>query len=293
MKIIIDDQYQNDEDNKYTMDEDGNINLFINVGNEYGEDETINFNNNIESNEIIGEVESNFEEVNKGKEVEEPVIVESVVNNENTINNENPWEEEKYGRNYRNIYEEIENNLQAKYSSNGQVEYKNDEQVEYSDREEVQYTDKPQYNNDKIEYDLNNKVEFNLNNHLEYDLNKEVKNNDSNKKKEIREVEKKGVIEVYSKLGSREGVELRGARINLYLLNGVSPKLYDSKFSDSIGKVTFNNLPNGCYRIIAIVDRRYFEKPIYYNWNEVIIDSNNKESSIVVVNKIKQGYYRR
>lgn len=293
MKIIIDDQYQNDENNKYTMDEDGNINLFINIGDESGEDETINFNNNIESNEIIGRVESNFQDLNEEKEVERPFIVESVVNNENTINNENPLEEEKYERNYRNIYAEIENNLQAKYGNNGPVEYKNNEQVEYSNSKDVEYNDEVQYNNDKTEYDLNNKGEFNLNNHLEYDLNKEVKGEYTNNKKEIREVEKKGVIEVYSKLSSRDGIELRGARINLYLLNGVSPKLYDSKFSDAIGKVTFNNLPNGCYRVIAIVDRRYFEKPIYYNWNEVTIDSTNKENSIVVVNKIKQGYYRR
>lgn len=298
MKIIIDDQYQNDENNKYTMDEDGNINLFINIDDESGKEETINFNNNIESREVIGSYENNSEELKEDKDVEESFIVESLVNNEYTINDENPFEEEKYERNYRNIYEEIENNLQAKYSNNGQVEYSNSKEVKYND--EVEYNnDEIQYNNEEVQYHKdevqynNDKIAYDLNNNLEYDLNKEVKYEYMNKKKEIREVERKGIIEVYSKLSSRDGIELRGARINLYLLNGVSPKLYDSKFTDAIGKVTFNNLPNGCYRVIAIVDRRYFEKPIYYNWNEVTIDSTNKETSITVVNKIKAGYYRR
>ena len=79
----------------------------------------------------------------------------------------------------------------------------------------------------------------------------------------------------------------------MYLLNGVSPKLYDSIFSDGAGKVTFSNLSNGCYRIIGIVDRRFFEKPTYYSWNEVTIDKSKKHSSVVVVNRIKPGYYKR
>ncbi|MBD7914185.1 calcium-binding protein [Clostridium sp. Sa3CUN1] len=281
MKIIIDDQYQNDENNQYTMDEDGNINLFINIDNATEQDETINFNNNIDSNSLIGGIESNFEELRE-EEIKDTFIVESFVKEENIIKEDNTIseeniiseesqrEEEKNKRNYHSIYAEIERNLQTKYSGDDKVEYDL---------------------NNQLEYGLNNQVEYVANNQEEYDLNKKVKNQYDNPI-ERREEEKKGIIEVYSKLGSREGLELRGARINLYLLNGVSPKLYDSKFTDSIGKVTFNNLPNGCYRIIAIVDRRYFEKPIYYNWNEVTIDSNNKEKSIVVVNKIKSGYYR-
>ncbi|MDU3350643.1 MAG: prealbumin-like fold domain-containing protein, partial [Clostridium sp.] len=106
-------------------------------------------------------------------------------------------------------------------------------------------------------------------------------------------VEAKGRIEIISRLASRDGVELKGARINLYLLNGISPKLYDSKFTDSNGEVVFDNLENGCYRVIAIVDRRFFEKPLYYTWNEVTIDKNNKSANICVVNKIKSAYYRR
>lgn len=103
----------------------------------------------------------------------------------------------------------------------------------------------------------------------------------------------KGSIIVHSRLGCKDGVELKGAKINLYVLNGVSPKLFSSKVTDAEGKVIFDNLDNGCYRVIAILDRKYFEKPCYITWNEVTIDSCCKEASIIVVNKIKDGCLRR
>ncbi|ATD56191.1 hypothetical protein BTM21_08350 [Clostridium chauvoei] len=106
-------------------------------------------------------------------------------------------------------------------------------------------------------------------------------NNNCNK------TEKKGCITVVVKLGSKDGVELKGAKVNLYMLNGVSPKLCDTQLTNSEGKVNFENLEDGCYRVISIVDRRYFEKPCYINWNEVIIDQNLKEATVTVVNRIK------
>ncbi|WP_084766950.1 hypothetical protein [Clostridium nigeriense] len=243
MKIIIDDQYKNDDNNQYTIDEDGNVNLFINIGNESEENDSINFNDNIKSNNIEEVIENEVIEFEGKESGGDSCIIEDTSGEGSTINSENPWKEEKYSRDYNNIYSQIEDNLEENYSRKNEV----------------------------------------------YDNKKDV----IISQEQVRVPEEKGVIEVYSKLGSKEGIELKGARINLYLLNGVSPKLYDSKFSDGIGKVSFNNLPNGCYRIIAIVDRRFFEKPIYYNWNEVTIDSNNKHSSVVVVNKIKSGYYKR
>ena len=297
MKIVIDDQYQNDENKQYTVDENGNVNLFISVGDEVGTGSTINKDINLESDNIeynekedflqkdLGELQENL--VVEDTEVQEIQILENKVEDEisesSTINNENPWEEEKFSRNYHNIYAEIENKLEEKYAVNNELE------------------EKYEVNNDLEEkYESNNKLEEKIDvcsNRInkEYFIENEV-NSFYEEKREVpekNEVEEKGTIEVFSRLGSKEGVELKGARINLYLLNGISPKLYDSKFTDSIGKVTFNNLPNGCYRIIAIVDRRFFEKPMYYNWNEVIIDKNNKTSSILVVNRIKAAYHRR
>lgn len=208
MKIKIDDQYHSDENNNYegeqcTVDENGNLNLFINVDGEFGEDEPLELINkgNICNNE------------------EEKKVIESDFS-------ENVWHDEKYSETYDDIYSKIEND--------SDIDFEN-------------------YN----------------------------------------QVEEKGVIEVISKLGSKDGVDLKGARINLYLLNGVSPKLHDSKITDENGKVRFDNLENGCYRVISIIDRRYFEKSSYYTWNEVTIDKSNKFSSICVVNRIKMAYYRR
>lgn len=236
MKIVIDDQYHSDEnnDNKYknnnyeedqcTVDENGNLNLFIKVdgkvdnGNPIRTIDRDNICNNQEEEKII---ESDFSEQVLGEEKDE-----------------NP---------YDRLYSKIEDNLQGISENSSQ---------QYSSGYSKQYSSQDNFNN--------------------YDI-----------------IEEKGSIEVISKLASRDGVELKGARINLYLLNGISPKLYDSKFTDATGKVVFDNLENGCYRVIAIVDRRFFDKPSYYTWNEVTIDKNNKSANICVVNKIKSAYYRR
>lgn len=292
MKIVIDDQYQNDENKQYTVDENGNVNLFISVGDEVGNESTINEDVNVNSNNIeynekekfiendLDEFQENIVVENNGVE-EDNLIgseVEDSIVDSSTINTENPWEEEKFSRNYHSIYAEIENNLEEKYSSNNKLE----ENYVSNDSVEEEYIDTSNKGSNKK---INN----------EYFSENEA-NNFYNEKREAPKkeaIEERGTIEVFSKLGGKDGVELKGARINLYLLNGVSPKLYDSKFTDSLGKVTFDNLPNACYRIISIVDRRFFEKPIYYNWNEVIIDKNNKNSTVLVVNKIKAAYYRR
>ncbi len=256
MKIVIDDQYHSDEEKKYTVDENGNIDLFINIGDEIGDSRTLEGGNNINFNEGNYVEDTDFAEFkdNDNKEThEEDIIASGAIIEEikettrNTINSENPYENEEFSRNYNNIYAEIESNLEKKYA----VE---DERIA---------TEKFDENTIYARYEEKNLKE------------------------------EKGKITVVSKLGSKEGVEIKGARINLYLLNGVSPKLYDSKFSDEVGKVEFNNLLNGCYRVIAIVDRRFFEKPLYYNWNEVTIDSNNKKANVLVVNRIKPGYYKK
>lgn len=97
----------------------------------------------------------------------------------------------------------------------------------------------------------------------------------------------KGEIIVYSRLGNPNGPHISSAKINLYMINGISPKLICSKLTDSEGKVVFDNLEMGSYRVISIVDRKYFEKPTYINWNEVTIDSNLNKETITVINRIK------
>lgn len=85
--------------------------------------------------------------------------------------------------------------------------------------------------------------------------------------------------------GKRE--VLCGVKINLYKINGLSPVLIQSDITDKRGKVIFKNIQEGNYRIIEIIDKRYFEKPKYVNWNEITINRRNKEKKILIVNKIK------
>lgn len=97
-----------------------------------------------------------------------------------------------------------------------------------------------------------------------------------------------GEIVVTSILDCVEQEHLQGVKINLYKINGLSPVLIKSKTTDEEGKVTFSEVEDGCYRIIEIIDKRYFEKPKYINWNEIIIDSSNKKQKIVIVNRVKR-----
>ncbi len=103
----------------------------------------------------------------------------------------------------------------------------------------------------------------------------------------VEPVQKSSKIIVESRLGSASGEVISKAKINLYMLNGISPKLVETKFTDDDGVVIFDKINNGSYRVIAIVDKRYFQKPSYITWNEVTINSNTQTEKITVVNKVK------
>ncbi|MBC5629564.1 calcium-binding protein [Clostridium sp. NSJ-6] len=124
-----------------------------------------------------------------------------------------------------------------------------------------------------------------------YDYDKEYSrgyyNNYQDDKNDENDNETLGKITVVSRLANKNRTLISSAKINLYVLNGVSPKLVETKYTDNLGNVTFENLKKGSYRVIAIVDRKYFEKPTYSPWNEVTIDKNTTEASVEVVNKIK------
>ena len=81
---------------------------------------------------------------------------------------------------------------------------------------------------------------------------------------------------------------LKGVKINLYKINGLSPILVKSKITNEDGEVVFSNIEDGSYRIIEIIDKEYFEKPKYINWNEITINCNNKKEKILIVNKLKK-----
>ena len=81
---------------------------------------------------------------------------------------------------------------------------------------------------------------------------------------------------------------MKGLKINLYKINGLSTVLAESKITDENGEVIFSNIEEGSYRIIELINKEYFEKPKYINWNEITIDRDNKKEKILVVNKLKK-----
>lgn len=101
-------------------------------------------------------------------------------------------------------------------------------------------------------------------------------------------IEDKGEITVFSTIKSKDGTKIRGVKVNLYEINGITPKLVQSLETDCDGKVVFSNIPNGNYRIIQLIDKRYFDKPTYIGWNEVKIDYENTKETIYAINYIKK-----
>ena len=106
--------------------------------------------------------------------------------------------------------------------------------------------------------------------------------------KKIKPKERKitGNIIVYATFLNKFGKRIKGVKMNLYKLNGISPQLVQSIETDENGRTVFSNVPKGSYRIIELIDKRYFKKPVYINWNEVTIDNDNTEAVIYVVNNI-------
>lgn len=106
-------------------------------------------------------------------------------------------------------------------------------------------------------------------------------------------VSNRGRIIVTSILDCGEHEYLEGIKINLYKINGLSPILIKSMITDKNGQVIFSEVENGCYRIIEIIDKKYFEKPKYINWNEIIIDNTNKNQNVIIVNKVKSSVSKK
>lgn len=111
-------------------------------------------------------------------------------------------------------------------------------------------------------------------------------------KEEGEEEVVEGEIIVYSTIKRKEGTRIKGIKINLYKINGFSPKLIQSFETDIEGKAIFSGISEGSYRVIEFIDKRYFNKPNYVAWNEVTINSDNKKHVIYVINSIKNTPFR-
>lgn len=98
-----------------------------------------------------------------------------------------------------------------------------------------------------------------------------------------------GEIMVISVLECEGNELLEGLKINLYKISGLSPILIETKITDKEGKVIFQGVENGCYRVIEIINKHCFEKPKYVKWNEFTIDDANKKQKVIIINKIKKS----
>ena len=128
---------------------------------------------------------------------------------------------------------------------------------------------KSDVNNENNYHSLNSE-----NKEIKHEIKKEVFNN--------------GIILVKAIIDCGNKEILKGVKINLYKINGLSPIFIKSKITNENGEVIFSNIEEGSYRIIELINKEYFEKPRYINWNEITIDRNNKREKILIVNKLKK-----
>lgn len=259
MKIRIDDEYSN---------EGGDFNIIL---DEYSQgDEFVDVDNNIERESAYYSSgnKNTYEDLDTGE-----------------FNVKIQYSEELGEQRYTNSKESESLMVNMENNNNDSLEYEEpyesfsyeEEAEEEKYEDEISCKDDDYYNEEKTySTDIINDYEDDYKNNYEETCKA-----------------KKGKIKVIVKLGDKNGVEIKGAKINLYELNGVCPKLYESKLTKCQGEAIFENLEDGCYRVISLVDRRFFEKPSYVNWNEVTIDSNIKEATIYVVNKVKPSCYKR
>ena len=111
-------------------------------------------------------------------------------------------------------------------------------------------------------------------------INSEQENDDKTKKND-------GKIEVVSTLGNINGKRIIGLEVKLYKVSDVCTMEIEEKVIDCNGIAKFCDLENGTYRVVQLIDSKYFNKPKYINWNEVLINDNDKSVKIYVVNTIR------
>ena len=121
-----------------------------------------------------------------------------------------------------------------------------------------------------------------------YEEKSKYKKEECDHKEETKKEEDlEGKITVYSILSLKKSNTLKGVTINLYKINSIRPELVESKITDEEGKVEFEKVPEGNYRIIELINKNYFEKPVYLTWNEVNISKSNKKYVLYVLNTLK------
>lgn len=258
MRIRIDDEFDSDLEKEYkAIDND------LVIGN------------GVLSNESPTIIEVNEMDIRSDKEDIEKDIMDISKEEINNYNLNNGFSIEIQGATLMDSDEANERNKspnRLEEKSNNLKEERKHDKIHSNKNESLEKDDISKNNERKERYKIKN--------------NSKVKGKENKECLDVKKV--KGKITVYAKLGDVKGTCISDAKINLYALNGLSPKLISSKFTDKNGIVIFDNLEEGSYRIIEIVNRKYFEKPTYVQWNEVTINKYLEAEEIIVVNKIRR-----
>lgn len=123
---------------------------------------------------------------------------------------------------------------------------------------------------------------------LEQDFFELLNDDEHEKCEEKNHCQKKGKIVVTCKLNTASGEPIGGVTIKLFKINGCSPVLVGCKLTNSCGKCEFNNLENGNYRVVQVIDLCVFEKPQYVPCNEVNITPTDKCGQVLIINRIRR-----
>ncbi|GIM27464.1 hypothetical protein CPJCM30710_01300 [Clostridium polyendosporum] len=99
---------------------------------------------------------------------------------------------------------------------------------------------------------------------------------------------RRGRIAVTSVLGCSEREPISGVTIVLFRVVGCSLEFVDAEVTNANGRVVFNNLRDGIYKVVQLIRRCIFEEPIFLPTDQVTIDEDNREFDIIIINKIKE-----
>lgn len=144
-------------------------------------------------------------------------------------------------------------------------------------------------NDDGYEYDCQNEGDV-CNDFHEEDCDD---HHHDNRREERERERERGSIVVFSKFRSASGEPLSGVTVKLFRLTGGCPQLISTKVTDCNGRVIFDNLPNGFFRVVQEIDNRFFQRPTYIPWNEVEINNVVRTATIIVVNRLRRRNRRR
>ncbi|QAA34204.1 prealbumin-like fold domain-containing protein [Clostridium manihotivorum] len=101
-----------------------------------------------------------------------------------------------------------------------------------------------------------------------------------------------GRIEVTSKLGSDCGEPISGVKVYLFRIEDYNLRFACFKITNKHGKVVFDGLRDGIYKVVQPMDKCIFRDPVYLPSDQVPIDRVHRDYNITVINRIRPSVLR-